>query len=57
MNLNLLLRGIEDPVVLLFQTGCGMIVTTAYPYTSFKVPYLPVIILKQNQPMSPKRRP
>lgn len=40
VNLNLLLRGIEDPVVLLFQTGCGMIVTTAYPHTSFKVPYL-----------------
>ncbi len=40
VNLNLLLRGIEDPVVLLFQTGCGMIVTTAYPRTSFKVPYL-----------------
>lgn len=40
VNLNLLLRGIEDPVVLLFQTGCGMIVTTPYPKTSFKVPYL-----------------
>lgn len=40
VNLNLLLRVIEDPVVLLFQTGCGMIVTTAYPKTSFKVPYL-----------------
>ena len=40
VNLNLLLRAIEDPVVLLFQTGCGMIVTTAYPRTSFKVPYL-----------------
>jgi len=40
VNLNLLLRGIEDPVVFLFQTGCGMIVTTAYPRTSFKVPYL-----------------
>jgi pyruvate ferredoxin oxidoreductase alpha subunit len=40
VNLNLLLRGIEDPVVFLFQTGCGMIVTTAYPKTSFKVPYL-----------------
>lgn len=40
VNLNLLLKGIEDPVVLLFQTGCGMIVTTAYPRTSFKVPYL-----------------
>ncbi|MBQ7360361.1 MAG: pyruvate synthase [Lachnospiraceae bacterium] len=40
VNVNLLLRGIEDPVVLLFQTGCGMIVTTAYPKTSFKVPYV-----------------
>ncbi len=40
VNINLLLRAIEDPVVLLFQTGCGMIVTTAYPRTSFKVPYL-----------------
>lgn len=40
VNVNLLLRAIEDPVVLLFQTGCGMIVTTAYPRTSFKVPYL-----------------
>lgn len=40
VNLNLLLRAIESPVVLLFQTGCGMIVTTPYPRTSFKVPYL-----------------
>lgn len=40
VNLNLLLRVIEDPVVLLFQTGCGMIVTTSYPKTSFKVPYV-----------------
>lgn len=40
VNVNLLLRAIEDPVVLLFQTGCGMIVTTAYPRTSFKVPFL-----------------
>lgn len=40
VNLNLLLRGIEDPVVFLFQTGCAMIVTTAYPKTSFRVPYL-----------------
>lgn len=40
VNLKLLLRGIEDPVVLLFQTGCGMIVTTPYPRTSFKVPYV-----------------
>lgn len=40
VNLNLLLRAIEDPVVLLFQTGCGMIVTTPYPKTSLKVPYV-----------------
>lgn len=40
VNLNLLLRAIEDPVVLLFQTGCGMIVTTPYPKTAFRVPYL-----------------
>ncbi len=40
VNLNLLLKGITDPVVFLFQTGCSMIVTTAYPRTSFRVPYL-----------------
>lgn len=40
VNVNLLMRGIKDPVVFLFQTGCGMIVTTGYPKTSFKVPYL-----------------
>ncbi len=40
VNVNMLLRAIEEPVVLLFQTGCGMIVTTPYPKTSFKVPYV-----------------
>lgn len=40
VNLNLLLRGIEGNVVLLFQTGCGMVVTTGYPKTSFRVPYI-----------------
>lgn len=40
VNINLLMRGIKDPVIFLFQTGCGMIVTTGYPKTSFKVPYL-----------------
>lgn len=40
VNLNLLLRAIEHPVVLLFQTGCGMIVNSGYPITSFRVPYL-----------------
>ncbi len=40
VNVNLLLKGIEGNVVLLFQTGCGMVVTTGYPKTSFKVPYI-----------------
>lgn len=40
VNVNLLLRGIAGNVVLLFQTGCGMVVTTAYPKTSFKIPYI-----------------
>lgn len=40
VNINLLLRAIEDPVVLLFQTGCGMIVTAPYPKSCFKVPFL-----------------
>ncbi len=39
-TLNLFLRGIDGHVVLLFHTGCGMVVTTGYPLTSFKVPYL-----------------
>lgn len=40
VNLNLLLKGIEGNVVMLFQTGCGMVVTTAYPKTAFRIPYL-----------------
>lgn len=40
VNVNLLLKGIEGNVVLLFQTGCGMVVTTAYPKTAFKVNYV-----------------
>ena len=40
VNVNLLLRGIEGNVVLLFPTGCGMVVTTNYPNTAFKVPYI-----------------
>ncbi len=38
-NLDLFLRGIDGHVVFLFNTGCGMVVTTGYPLTSFKVPY------------------
>ncbi len=26
--------------MLLFQTGCGMVVTTSYPKTAFRVPYI-----------------
>ncbi len=40
INVNLLLKGIEGNVVLLFQTGCGMVVTTGYPKTAFRVPYV-----------------
>lgn len=40
VNVNLLLRGIEGNVVLLFQTGCGMVTTTSYPVHSFKVPFV-----------------
>ncbi len=40
VNVNLLLKGIEGHVVLLFQTGCGMVVTTPYPSTSFRVSYV-----------------
>lgn len=40
VNVNLLLSAIEGNVVLLFHTGCGMVVTTNYPKTSFKVPYI-----------------
>ncbi len=40
VNLNLFLSGIEGNVVLLFQTGCGMVVTTGYPNTAFRVPYV-----------------
>ncbi len=38
-TLNLFLRGIDGHVVFLFNTGCGMVVTTGFPLTSFKVPY------------------
>jgi pyruvate ferredoxin oxidoreductase alpha subunit len=40
VNINLLLSGIEGNVVLLGQTGCGMVVSTCYPKTAYRVPYL-----------------
>jgi pyruvate ferredoxin oxidoreductase alpha subunit len=38
-NLELFLRGIDGQVVLFFNTGCGMVVTTGFPTTSFRTPY------------------
>ncbi len=38
-NLDLFLRGIDGHVVMFFNTGCGMVVTTGFPFTSFRVPY------------------
>lgn len=40
VNVNLLLSGIQGNVVLLFHTGCGMVVSSCYPKTAFKVPYI-----------------
>jgi len=34
------LRGIEGDVVVLYQTGCAMVVSTGYPYSSHRVTYL-----------------
>jgi pyruvate ferredoxin oxidoreductase alpha subunit len=40
VNIDTFLRGIDGRVVMMFNTGCGMVVTTGYPLTSFKVPYV-----------------
>ncbi|MBI5342025.1 MAG: pyruvate synthase, partial [Deltaproteobacteria bacterium] len=40
VNLNTFLKGIEGFVTVLFHTGCGMVVTTGYPYTSHKITYI-----------------
>ena len=34
------LKGVEGFVVMLWHTGCGMVVTTGYPNTSFNVTYI-----------------
>jgi len=34
------LKGIEGDVVVLYQTGCAMVVSTGYPYTSHRVTYI-----------------
>ena len=33
-------KGIEGDVVVLYQTGCAMVVTTGYPYTSHRITYI-----------------
>jgi pyruvate ferredoxin oxidoreductase alpha subunit len=40
VNVNLLLSGIRGNVVVLFHTGCGMVVSSCYPKTAFRVPYI-----------------
>ena len=40
VNMNTFMKGIEGHVVVLFHTGCGMVVTTGYPYTAHKVTYI-----------------
>ncbi len=39
-NLNIFLRGIEGNVVVLFHTGCAMVVTTGYPFSSHRITYI-----------------
>ncbi|MEK7817425.1 MAG: thiamine pyrophosphate-dependent enzyme, partial [Actinomycetota bacterium] len=39
-NLNQFFKGIEGHVAVLFQTGCGMVVTTAYPESAHRVTYI-----------------
>ena len=40
VNLNQFMKGLEGFVTVLFHTGCGMVVTTGYPYTSHRVTYI-----------------
>ena len=40
VNMSTFMKGIEGHVVVLFHTGCGMVVTTGYPYTAHKVTYI-----------------
>ncbi len=39
-GLELFFKGIEGDVVTLFQTGCGYVTTTAYPYSSHKQTFI-----------------
>ncbi|MBI5637997.1 MAG: pyruvate synthase [Nitrospinae bacterium] len=39
-NISTFLKGIEGHVVMLWHTGCGMVVTTGYPSTAFNITYI-----------------
>ncbi|MEO3944621.1 thiamine pyrophosphate-dependent enzyme [Gorillibacterium sp. CAU 1737] len=39
-GLELFFKGIEGDIVTLFHTGCAMVVTTGYPYSSHKATYI-----------------
>ena len=39
-TLHQFMMGIEGHVVMLFQTGCAMVVTTGYPFTAHRVTYM-----------------
>lgn len=39
-GLDTFFKGIQGDVVVLFHTGCGMVVTTGYPYTSHNITYV-----------------
>ncbi len=39
-GLNTFMRGLNGYVVVLFHTGCGMVVSTGYPYTNHAVTYI-----------------
>ncbi|WP_055108375.1 thiamine pyrophosphate-dependent enzyme [Paenibacillus ihumii] len=39
-GLELFFKGIEGDIIALFHTGCAMVVTTGYPYSSHKATYI-----------------
>jgi pyruvate ferredoxin oxidoreductase alpha subunit len=39
-NIGQFLKGIKGDVVMLYHTGCAMVVTTGYPFTSHKITYI-----------------
>ena len=39
-GINTFMKGIEGEVVLLVHTGCSMVVTTGYPYSSYRTTYV-----------------